>query len=228
MSSYAIIPVVFGMVLTYLWLIHRLWLRDSSSDQHKPAARVRIVILGGGFGGLYSALQFEKTIAADPTVEVTLVSRENFVLFTPMLHEVAAGDLDLSDIVCPLRRMLKRVRFLQADVESIDLEARQVSLAYGLHRERRVLTYDHLVIALGSESNFFNLPGVAERALTMKSLGDAFILRNHALGMLEAASATDNAVARRAMLTFVVAGGGFAGVETLGALNDFVREAIAY
>jgi NADH dehydrogenase len=124
--------------------------------------------------------------------------------------------------------MLKRVRFLQADVGSIDLEARQVSLAYGLHRERRVLTYDHLVIALGSESNFFDLPGVTERALTMKSVGDAFILRNHALGMLEAASATDNAVARRAMLTFVVAGGGFAGVETLGALNDFVREAIAY
>lgn len=228
MSAYAVIPLVLGIVFSYLWLIHHFWLRHVFREDHEPAVRTRIVILGGGFGGLYSALQFETMFAADPTVEVTLVSRENFVLFTPMLHEVVAGDLDMSDIVCPLRKMLKRVRFLQADVESIDLEARQVSLAYGLHRERRVLTYDHLVIALGSESNFFNLPGVAERALTMKSLGDAFILRNHALGMLEAASATDDAVARRAMLTFVVAGGGFAGVETLGALNDFIREAIAY
>ena len=127
------------------------------SSIDKPTVKTRIVILGGGFAGLYSALHFEKTIAADPTVEVTLVSRENFVLFTPMLHEVAAGDLDPSDIVCPLRPMLKRVRFLQADVDGIDLEAREVSLAYGVHGERRVLTYDHLVIALGSETNFFEL-----------------------------------------------------------------------
>src|SRR4029453_12921885 len=104
----------------------------------------------------------------------------------------------------------------------------QVSLAYGVHGERRVLTYDHLVIALGSESNFFELPGVEERALTMKSLGDAFILRNQALGMLETASLTDDVFAQRALLTFVVAGGGFAGVETVGALNDLTREAIAY
>jgi len=194
----------------------------------KPTVHTRIVILGGGFGGLYSALHFDKTIAADPSVEVTLVSRENFALFTPMLHEVAAGDLDLSDIVSPLRQLLKHVHFLEADVEGIDLEARKVSLAYGVQRSQKSLSYDHLVIALGSDSNFFKLPGVGERALTMKSLGDAFILRNQALGMLEMASLTDDAFARRAMLTFVVAGGGFAGVETVGALNDFVREAIAY
>src|SRR4030095_4121183 len=125
---------------------------------NEPNVPLRIVILGGGFAGLYSALHFEKTIAANPRVEVTLVSRENFVLFTPMLHEVAAGDMDLSDIVCPLRPMLKHVRFLQADVDDIDLETRQVTLAYGLRGERKALTYDHLVIALGSETNFFNLP----------------------------------------------------------------------
>jgi NADH:quinone reductase (non-electrogenic) len=199
-----------------------------ATSLHSPADPMRIVILGGGFGGLYSALHLEKTIAADPTVEVTLVSRENFVLFTPMLHEVAAGDLEPSDIVCPLGPMLKRVRFLQADVDGIDLEAREVSLAHGVDRKRTMLTYDHLVIALGSESNFFELPGVEERALTMKSLGDAFMLRNQALAMLELASLTDDALARRAMLTFVIAGGGFAGVETVGALNDFVREALTY
>jgi NADH dehydrogenase len=228
MNSYAIIPVVLGTVLTYLWLIHRFWLRDVFRENHKPTVQTRIVILGGGFGGVYAARYFEKAIAADPTVEVTLVSRENFLLFTPMLHEVAAGDLDLSDIVCPLRKMLKRVGFLQAEVDGINLEARQISLTYGLHCERRVLTYDHLIIALGSESNFFNLPGVGERALTMKSLGDAFLLRNHTLGTLEMATLTDDAAAQGAMLTFVVAGGGFAGVETIGALNDFVREAITY
>src|SRR6266511_4424004 len=131
-------------------------------SDNKTTVRTKIVILGGGFWGLYSALHFDKAIAANPTVEVTLVSRENFVLFTPMLHEVAAGDLDPSDIVCPLRPMLKHVRFLQADVDGIDLDAREVSLAHGVERQKSVLTYDHLVIALGSESNYFSLPGVEE------------------------------------------------------------------
>jgi NADH:ubiquinone reductase (H+-translocating) len=194
----------------------------------EPEVCARVVILGSGFGGFYSALHFEKTIAAEPAIEVTLVSRENFVLFTPMLHEVLAGDLDPSDIVCALRPMLKHVRFLQADVDGIDLEAREISLAHGVDRKRTLLTYHHLIIALGSETNSFELPGVAERALTMRSLGDAFLLRNQALGMLEMASLTDDTFARRAMLTFVVAGGGFAGVETVGALNDFVREAVRH
>ena len=197
------------------------------SSIDRPLVKTRILILGSGFAGFYSALHLEKTIAADPTIEVTLVSHENFVLFTPMLHEVAAGDLDPNDIVCPLRPMLKHVRFLEADVENIDLEAREVSLTHGVNRGESRLNYDHLVIALGSESNFFDLPGVGERALTMKSLQDAFMLRNQALGMLELASVTQDASARRAMLTFVVAGGGFAGVETVGAVNDFVREAIS-
>jgi NADH dehydrogenase len=90
------------------------------------------------------------------------------------------------------------------------------------------LSYDHLVLKLGAETNFFNLPGVRERALTMKSLADAFVLRNRALTMLELATVTQNALVRRALMTFVVAGAGFAGVETVGALNDFVREALGY
>ena len=93
MSAYAIVPLVFGIVLSYLWLIHHFWLRRVFREDHKPAVRTRIVILGGGFGGLHSSLHFEKIFATDPAIEVTLVSRENFALFTPMLHEVAAGDL---------------------------------------------------------------------------------------------------------------------------------------
>jgi len=190
--------------------------------------KTRVLILGGGFGGLYAALHLDKTIAAEANVEVTLVSRENFVLFTPMLHEIAAGDLEMTDIVSPLRQMLKHVNVLEAEVEAIDLAESRVTVTFGLQREQKQLSYDHLLIALGSETNFLTLPGVEERALTMKSIGDAFILRNQMLAMLELASLTEDAARRRALLTFVVAGGGFAGVETIGALNDFVREAVGY
>jgi hypothetical protein len=96
------------MVLSYLWLIHHVWLRHVFTEERKPAVHTKVVMLGGGFGGLYSALHFGKTIASDPTVDMILVSRENYILFTPMLHEVAAGDLALSDIVSPLRQMLQK------------------------------------------------------------------------------------------------------------------------
>ncbi|MFZ3374659.1 MAG: NAD(P)/FAD-dependent oxidoreductase [Chthoniobacterales bacterium] len=191
--------------------------------------KTRVLVLGGGFGGLYAALHLDKTIARDQEIEVTLVSRENFLLFTPMLPEVAAGDLELTDIVSPLRQMLKHTNVLIAEVESIDPAQRRVTLAYGWNRDqKKILSYDHLLIALGSETSFFNLPGVEESAATMKSLGDAVVLRNQALAMLELASLVEDPVIRRNMLTFVVAGGGFAGVETVGALNDFVREAARY
>jgi len=190
--------------------------------------KTRVLILGGGFGGLYAALHLDKTIARDQDIEVTLVSRDNFILFTPMLPEVAAGDLDLTDIISPLRQMLKHTNVLIADVKSIDPAARRVTIGYGLNRAQKILSYDHLLIALGSETSFFNLPGVEESALTMKSLGDAVILRNQALAVLEVASLVEDPVIRRTMLSFVVAGGGFAGVETVGALNDFVREAVRF
>jgi len=199
-----------------------------SKDAPTLAKKSRVLILGGSFGGFYTAYHLDKTLAADPTAEVTLVSRENYLLFTPMLHEVGAGDLDMSDIVSPPRQVLKHAKFLEAEVERINLDERKVTLAYGLERWHKELFYDHLVLALGSETNFFKLPGVEERALTMKSLGDAFYLRNHALALLEIASLTEDDVARRAMLTFVVAGGGFAGTETVGALNDYLRAAKKY
>ena len=192
------------------------------------AQKQHVVILGGGFGGMYCAMELDRALARGLDAEVTLVNKENFFLFTPMLHEVAAGDLDFSDIVSPLRQILRHVQYLEADVEDINLGERRITLEYGVYRRHKEVSYNHLIIALGSETNFFNLPGVEERALTMKSVGDAFMLRNHALATLEMASLTDNAPARQALLTFVVAGGGFAGVETAGALNDFVREALKY
>jgi len=190
--------------------------------------RTGVVILGGGFGGLYVAMELEKTLARDPGVEVTLVNRENFFLFTPMLHEVAASDLDLTNIVNPVRKLLRRVNFFAGDVERIDLAEKTVQVSHGFDHHHHVLPYDHLVIALGSITNFYGLPGLAERALTMKSLGDAIHLRNCLIAHLEEANPDCSAALRDPLLTFVVAGGGFAGVETMAGLNDFVRHALRF
>jgi NADH dehydrogenase len=188
----------------------------------------RVVILGGGFGGLYAARRLQRTLAARKDLEVVLLSRENYLLFTPMLHEVAAGDLDPSDIVQPLRRTLRRVRLIQAEVASIDLGARVVRYAVGVLRRTRELTYDYLLLAAGSETNFFGMKDVEAHAAAMKTLGDAALLRNRMVALLEeAAQETDEARQRR-LMSFVVAGGGFAGVETVGAMNDFLRETVAY
>jgi NADH:ubiquinone reductase (H+-translocating) len=188
----------------------------------------RIVILGGGFAGLYAALEFEKTLARDPGIEVTLVNRENFFLFTPMLHEVAASDLDMTHIVNPIRKFFRRVKFFEGEVESIDLPAKKVVVSHGNSHHHHELSYDHLLLSLGSITNFFNLPGLAERALTMKSLGDAIHLRNCLIQNLEEADFECFPEQREPLLTFVVAGGGFAGVETIAGVNDFIREAVEF
>jgi NADH dehydrogenase len=185
----------------------------------------RILILGGGFAGVYAAMRLEKMLAREPEVEITLVNRENFFLFTPMLHEVAASDLDLTAIVNPVRKMLKRARFLEGEVEAIDLSRKEAIVSHGFDHHQHSLTYDHLLIGLGSVTNLYEMPGLDERTLTMKSLGDAIRLRNHLIAHLEEAD-SDCVSGKNPLLTFVVAGGGFAGTETIGALNDFVREAL--
>ena len=190
--------------------------------------KTSVVIAGGGFAGLSAAMYLDKTLARRDDVDVTLISRENFILFTPMLHEVAAGDLYPGDIVNPIRRILRRVKFVEAEVESIDLPARRVHCLGGLARLKFELEFDHVLLTLGSETNFFDLPGVSEWAVTMKSMFDAAMLRNRVLALLEEATVQKDPVARRQLLTFVTAGGGFAGAETTGAINDFVREIIRY
>ena len=186
----------------------------------------RILILGGGFGGLYTALEFEKR--RDPSVDVTLVSDENFFLFTPMLHEVAASDLDVTHIVNPLRKMLRHVRVFCGEVRSVDVAQRRVVVGHGFDAHAHSLEYDHLVLALGSVTNYFKIPGLAERALTMKTLGDAIELRSRLIAHLEEADTECAAKDREPLLTFVVAGGGFAGVETIGSINDFLQDALPF
>jgi NADH dehydrogenase len=185
----------------------------------------RILILGGGFAGLAAAMELDKRIAGDPDIEVTVVNRENFFLFTPMLHEVAASDLDLTTIVNPARKMLRRVNFFAGEVLQIDLPGKKVMVAHGFDHHRHTLDYDFLLVGLGSVTNFYGLPGLEERSLTMKSLSDAMRLRNHLIAHLEEAD-SECCQVKQPLLTFVVAGGGFAGVETLAGINDFVRGAI--
>ncbi len=188
----------------------------------------RVLILGGGFGGMYAALEFERALARGANLDVTLVNRDNFFLFTPMLHEVAASDLDITNIVSPVRKLLRRVTFFHGDIESIDLVNKRVGLSHGHEEHCHSLPYDHLVLALGSTTNFFNLPGLADRALTMKSLDDAIFLRNRMIANLEEADFECCAPLRAPLLNFVVAGGGFAGVETIAGINDFLREAVRF
>src|SRR5712675_2181446 len=188
----------------------------------------RIVIAGGGFAGLYAAMHFDKRLARRADVQVTLISRENFILFTPMLHEVAAGDLYPGDIVNPLRRILRHVKFVDADVQVIDLNARRIRCIASVADRELEFEFDHLLLTLGSETNFFNMDGVRDWSVTMKSLTDAALLRNRMVALLEEASLQSDEAARRQLLTFVTAGGGFSGTETTGAVNDFVRETVRY
>ncbi|MEP7000791.1 MAG: NAD(P)/FAD-dependent oxidoreductase [bacterium] len=188
----------------------------------------RIVILGGGFGGLATARELERLLPTGANVRITLVNRENYFLFTPMLHEVAASDLDLTHIVNPLRKLLSRTTLFTGVVESIDAGRRCVVVSHAEGAHSHELEYDHLVIALGAITNFYDIPGLAERAVTMKSLGDAIGLRNLMIEHLEEADFECNAGIRQPLLTFVVAGGGFAGVETVAAMNDFLHAAIRF
>ena len=190
--------------------------------------KTKIVIAGGGFAGLYAAKYLDKRLAARPDIEVTLISRENFILFTPMLHEVAAGDLSPSDIVNPLRRILRHVHVVEAQVDVIDLAARKVHCRAGARNFELEFDFDHLLVTIGSETNFFGNAGIRDWAVTMKTLSDAALLRNRMVALFEEASVETDMARRRELLTFVTAGGGFAGVETVGAINDFVRETVKF
>jgi NADH dehydrogenase len=186
--------------------------------------KTKVVIAGGGFAGLYAAKYLDKHLARQSDVEVTLIARENFILFTPMLHEVAAGDLAPGDIVNPLRRILRHVNVIEADVADVDLTARRVRCLHGVDRGELEFDFDHLLLALGSETNFFDNARIRDWSVTMKNLSDAALLRNRMVAFLEEASLEKDTAARRQWLTFVIAGGGFAGAETAGAVNDFMRE----
>ncbi len=184
----------------------------------------RVLILGGGFGGIQTAQVLETRLRRRTDVEIWIVSRENFMLFTPLLPEVCSGILEPRHVVMPLRAMLHRPSSwaITAEVQKIDLGERLVSVLGGdgdLHR----LRYDTLVLALGGETATFGIKGLEQHAVGMKTLADAFSLRNRVIEMLERAELEEDAAERRAQLTFVVGGGGFSGVETAGEVAEFIH-----
>jgi NADH dehydrogenase len=203
------------------------WSQPDSGASVSTAKR-RVVILGGGFGGIYAALRLEKTLRRYDDFEVTLVTRENYFLFTPMLAEVAAGDLELNTIINPLRKLLRRVKTFVGTIEAIDLDDRLVAISHGTNEHLHQLPFDCLILALASSTNFFGLPGVEASALTVKTIGDGVAIRNQVITQLKEANSECAAGEHHPLLTFVVAGGGFASVETLGGLNDFVRESLRF
>lgn len=184
---------------------------------------VHIVILGGGFGGVSAAQHLELLLHGDRTVAITLISQSNYLLFTPMLAEVAASGLEAQHISAPVRAALTRTEFRRAEVEGIDAASQVVRLRSLPSDQVETLLYDHLILALGSVSNYYGLPGLAEYSFALKSLEDATWLRNHVIALLERADVEPDPVERARQLTFVVAGGGFAGTEMVAELFDLVH-----
>jgi NADH:quinone reductase (non-electrogenic) len=193
-----------------------------------------VVILGSGFAGIEVLKKLQRKFHNNKNIEIILVSKDNFLLFTPMLPEVASGMIETRHIVTPVRSFCKKAKFYEASVESIDLDNKVVSLTHSIGRQSQPndwrehkLKYDYLVIALGSENNFFKMTDIEKHCFTMKNIDDAIILRNHIINILEQADLEENnKELRKSLLTFVVVGGGFNGVETVGEINDFVRQSI--
>ena len=185
----------------------------------------RVLVLGGGFAGVECARRLESYFGGDADIELIMVSEDNFLLFTPMLPQVASGMIETRHITMPIRDICRKTVFHEGRVRGIDLYGKIVTL-WGT-RTRRGITihYDFLVVALGSETNFFGLSDVERNAYTMKTLKDAVILRNRAIDMLEQAENEKDPIRRRGMLTFVIVGGGFAGIETAGELMDLLVDA---
>ncbi len=182
-----------------------------TSTANKP----RILIIGAGFGGMSVALGLKKDLGA----EVTLVSRRNFHLFTPLLYQTATGVVDmdhLAQIVRPQARS-HGFRFLEGEVTSVDMVGRRVQTDFG------ELAYDYLVLAVGSVSNDFGMKGVADHALSLKTINDGRLMHNRIVGAIERAALEKDEDARRALLTFVVIGAGPTGMELAGSVRDFVR-----
>ena len=184
-------------------------------------ARRHILILGGGFGGLYTAKNLQRTLRSHDKVEVTLVSRDNFFVMTPLLFEASSGILDPRHAVASIRTYLKKVNFLQAEIEHIDLDARKVTVRVDGSRDSHELTYDQLVLAMGGTTNTRLVPGAAD-VLTFKTMGDAIFVRNHCIQRFERADVETDPAKKRAQLTFIVIGAGFVGVELAGELSEFL------
>lgn len=200
----------------------------AGSAPAKKSGAFRVVILGGGFAGVFTAKYLTKLIGRRRDVEVELLNDENYFVFQPLLPEVAAGGISPTHVVNPIRELAPGAKFRLCKVRSIDFSTRRVLVSQGEGLDLVGVPYDYLVFCLGKVTSFASMPGVAEHALPLKNLSDAFRLRNHVLRCLELAAIESDTERRRALLSFVVAGGGFSGVETVGELWELVTRSLHY
>ena len=186
----------------------------------------KVLILGGGFSGFFTARHLKKLLKNKVSIE--LINRENYFVFQPLLPEVAGGSISAQNAVSPLRFLIRDIKIRKAEVESIDKEAQNVTIFQGVQRRPTHLAYDHLVIALGSDSDLSRTPGLQEHALTMKTLDDARRLRAHVIERLEHADITQLPEVKEGALTFTIIGGGFSGIETVGEIKDLIDRSLKY
>ena len=191
----------------------------------------RILILGGGFAGVYTAMYLEQGLfwGERDQYEISLVSLENYMVFQPLLPEVISGTIETLHVITPIRRLAKRTRLHTREILEINLERKVVTLGPEFLPKTKELPFDHLVVALGSRLNSDLVPGMQEHAIPFKYLGDALRLRTAIVQVLEEADNETDPEERKRLLTFVVGGGGFSGVECIAELHDFVCSAeLAY
>ncbi len=207
--------------------------RISTYETHQEKIHVnpsksikKILILGGGYAGVGVLRHLQETFENNVDISISLVSQDNFFLHTPLLPEMATGMLASRHIATPIRTFCKRARYYQAKVDSIDLNNNKVTITRAFDNKNRELEYDYLVLAVGGITNFFGNKNVEKNSLTIKTLGDAIGLRNHLISILESADQEENSNVLSGLMTFVVVGGGFSGVETVGEINDFVRDSV--
>ena len=186
----------------------------------------KILILGGGFGGVYSAKRLQKL--KPNSFEIELISNNNYFIFQPLLPEVASGTIPAGDAVTPIRQMLPNIKFRHAEITKIDCNQKNVVVVQGLRRREHLINFDHLVIALGQESNKQIIPGLKHHCFTMRTLEDAYNIRNHLIGCFELADVTLDKELKRKLLNIVVVGGGFSGVETTGELKEMSDRLLPY
>src|SRR5436305_1323698 len=199
--------IIVGALVTLAFAGFVVWVQWICRPRPLPpgARRTRVVIVGGGFGGVFAGSELERALLHRDDVEVLLVSRENYFVFQPMLPEVISGSIGLTDLVSPLRRLLPRTSVHVREVESIDLANKRLFLAPGLHPHAHAIPFDHLIVAPGNVTDFRGLPGLPEHALPFKNLADALELRSRVIGALEEADIEDeDGELRRQLLTFVV------------------------
>ncbi len=192
----------------------------TTGDKRPSAPGRKVLILGSGFGGVYVLRQVIKSLRRHERPDITVVSDENFFLFSPLLQEVAAGAVEPRHIAYPIRKLASRRRFsfVQATVTGIDLAARRVETNTG------TLDYDTLVLGLGVVTDMSGLKSPADNVLTLKTLRDARGIRNHIIGAFEQASIESDKLRRQALLTFVVSGGGYTGIQLVSDLSDLIHK----